>query len=92
MNCTSYVKNGTNSIIHLKRPRASYLMQPTLNPDTHCTSCGEPLSEYDHCWQCHYPPMDPKQDAARSALPPKLTDPSHEHAPKQHQLHRQATQ
>lgn len=64
MNCTSYVKNGTNSIIHLKRPRASYLMQPTLNPDTHCTSCGEPLSEYDHCWQCHYPPMDPKQDAA----------------------------
>jgi hypothetical protein len=33
------------------------------NPDTHCTRCGEVLSEYHHCWQCHYPPMDPKQDA-----------------------------
>jgi hypothetical protein len=33
------------------------------NPDTHCTSCGEVLSEYHHCWQCYWPPMDPAQDA-----------------------------
>lgn len=25
---------------------------PTPNPDTHCTSCGEVLSIYDHCWKC----------------------------------------
>jgi hypothetical protein len=34
-----------------------------LNPDTHCLDCGEVLSEYGHCWQCHWPPMDPAQDA-----------------------------
>ena len=33
------------------------------NPDTHCPECHEPLSEYGHCWQHHWPPMDPKQDA-----------------------------
>jgi hypothetical protein len=39
-------------------------MEPTTpNPGTHCTSCGEVLSIYGHCWQCEYPPMDPKQDA-----------------------------
>jgi hypothetical protein len=32
------------------------------NPDTHCTTCGEPLSLFGHCWQHDYPPMDPKQD------------------------------
>jgi hypothetical protein len=37
-------------------------MPTTPNPDTHCTTCGEPLSEFDHCWQHHYPPMDPAQD------------------------------
>jgi hypothetical protein len=37
---------------------------PTIpNPDTYCTSCGEVLSIYGHCWKCQYPPMDPKQDA-----------------------------
>lgn len=35
-----------------------------LNPDTHCTRCGEVLSEYHHCWQCHWPPMDPAKDKA----------------------------
>lgn len=39
---------------------------PTPNPETHCPTCGEPLSEFHHCWQCHYPPMDPKQDAAQA--------------------------
>jgi hypothetical protein len=39
------------------------------NPDTHCTSCGEVLSEYHHCWQCHWPPMDPKQDGKPSLRP-----------------------
>jgi hypothetical protein len=33
------------------------------NPDTHCLDCGEVLSIYSHCWRCHWPPMDPKQDA-----------------------------
>jgi hypothetical protein len=36
---------------------------PTPNPDTHCTSCGEVLSIYRHCWRCHWPPMDSAQDA-----------------------------
>jgi hypothetical protein len=39
------------------------LQHATPNPDTHCTSCGEVLSIYSHCWKCHWPPMDPKQDA-----------------------------
>jgi hypothetical protein len=34
-----------------------------FNPDTHCGECGEYLSRYGHCWQCHYPPMAPAQDA-----------------------------
>gem|GEM_PF-6485390 len=34
-----------------------------MNPDTHCPECHEPLSEYGHCWQHHWPPMDPAQDA-----------------------------
>jgi hypothetical protein len=38
-----------------------------LNPETHCLDCGEPLSEYGHCWQHHYPPMDPAQDKAQPA-------------------------
>jgi hypothetical protein len=38
------------------------MLSPALNPDTHCTSCGEVLSIYHHCWRCHWPPMDPKQD------------------------------
>ena len=37
--------------------------QTTPNPETHCQACGEPLSIYSHCWQCEYPPMDPKQEA-----------------------------
>jgi hypothetical protein len=39
------------------------MTQTTPNPDTHCTSCGEVLSIYSHCWKCQYPPMDPAQDA-----------------------------
>lgn len=39
-------------------------MSQPLNPDTHCQACGEVLSEYGHCWQCHWPPMDPAQDKA----------------------------
>jgi hypothetical protein len=35
----------------------------TPNPETHCTTCGEPLSLFGHCWQHDYPPMDPAQDA-----------------------------
>lgn len=35
-----------------------------FNPDTHCAECGEYLSRYGHCWQCHYPPMDPALDKA----------------------------
>jgi hypothetical protein len=34
-----------------------------FNPETHCGECGEFLSSYGHCWQCHLPPMDPAQDA-----------------------------
>jgi hypothetical protein len=44
-------------------------MPTTPNPETHCTTCGEPLSTYGHCWQHHYPPMDPKQDANATAQP-----------------------
>jgi hypothetical protein len=35
----------------------------TPNPETHCTTCGEPLSLFGHCWQHDYPPMEPAQDA-----------------------------
>jgi len=42
---------------------------PQPNPDTHCPTCHEPLSAYAHCWQCHYPPMDPSQDANPSPQP-----------------------
>jgi hypothetical protein len=38
-------------------------MSTTPNPETHCTSCGEVLSIFYHCWRCHWPPMDPAQDA-----------------------------
>jgi len=41
-------------------------MPTTPNPDTHCETCGEPLSIHGHCWQHHYPPMDPKQDVKSS--------------------------
>lgn len=41
----------------------------TPNPDTHCPECHEPLSEYGHCWQHHWPPMDPAQDATANAHP-----------------------
>jgi hypothetical protein len=34
------------------------------NLDTHCQACGEVLSVHGHCWQCHYPPMDPALDKA----------------------------
>jgi hypothetical protein len=37
------------------------------NPDTHCITCGEPLSIFYHCWQHDYPPMDPRDDAAVSS-------------------------
>jgi hypothetical protein len=37
-------------------------MPTTPNPDTHCPECHEPLSEFGHCWQHHWPPMDPAQD------------------------------
>lgn len=40
-------------------------MPQPVNPDTHCPSCGEVLSAYGHCWQHHYPPMDPSQDSVR---------------------------
>lgn len=52
-------------------------MPTTLNPDTHCLDCGEPLSEYSHCWQHHWPPMDPAQDKAQPTDHAKLLD----HAP-----------
>ena len=35
-----------------------------FNPDTHCVHCGEFLSIHGHCWQHHWPPMDPAQDVA----------------------------
>jgi len=54
----TYCKAPTQ-ILHKPMP------QP-LNPDTHCTACGEPLSVFGHCWQHDYPPMDPKQDAEPS--------------------------
>jgi hypothetical protein len=44
----------------LKDSHPPPFMQPTtLNPNTHCTTCGELLSPYGHCWQHQYPPMDP---------------------------------
>ena len=39
------------------------------NPETHCTSCGEVLSIYHHCWRCHYPPMDSAQDSIMHEAP-----------------------
>jgi hypothetical protein len=60
---------------------------PNTVPISIAFSCGEVLSLYGHCWNCHHPPMDLKQDVALLASPPKLTSPAHEHAPKQHQLH-----
>ncbi|MBJ6145722.1 hypothetical protein [Hymenobacter sp. BT559] len=55
-------------------------MQPTtLNPETHCLDCGEVLSEYGHCWQHHWPPMDPAQDATTSA--PALAHPVQQQQP-----------
>jgi hypothetical protein len=47
----------------LARQRFGHL-NSQLNPDTHCLDCGEVLSEFLHCWQCHWPPMDPAQDKA----------------------------
>ena len=41
-------------------------MPTSPNPETHCTSCGELLSIYGHCWQHDWPPMDPREDAAVS--------------------------
>jgi hypothetical protein len=46
------------------------------NPDTHCITCGEPLSIFYHCWQHHYPPMDPAQDST----PLQLTTYNSQHA------------
>jgi hypothetical protein len=43
-------------------------MPTNPNPDTHCTTCGEILSVYGHCWQHDYPPMDPKQDVPTKRL------------------------
>jgi hypothetical protein len=49
-------------------------MPTNPNPETHCQTCHEPLSEFGHCWQHDYPPMDPKQDASITAtlLPEKI--------------------
>jgi hypothetical protein len=33
-------------------------MPTNPNPETHCPTCHEPLSEFGHCWQCK-----PKQAA-----------------------------
>ena len=40
-------------------------MPTSPNPETRCPDCGELLSLYGHCWQHHYPPMDPAQDKAQ---------------------------
>ena len=53
-----------------------------MKSDTHCLNCGEVLSQFGHCWQCHYPPMDPAQDAhhqklaAMGSLPDSDANPS----------------
>jgi hypothetical protein len=47
------------------------------NPDTHCTSCGEVLSLYHHCWSCDYPPMDPAQDAITQTTMVYPAQPTH---------------
>jgi hypothetical protein len=54
-------KNPTTSELEHMAGHVPLKTQPTytapawwaklMNPDTHCPTCGEPLSEFGHCWQ-----------------------------------------